>query len=97
MRAGIAYAVAGFVLWGLMPLYFRQISAVPALEVVLHRSVWALLFLVGVLAVLRRFAWLRDLRRQPRLIGLLFLNAWLLAGNWLLYVYAVQRDRKSVV
>jgi chloramphenicol-sensitive protein RarD len=90
MRAGIVYAVAGFVLWGLMPLYFRQVAAVPALEVVLHRSVWALLFLLGVLAALRRFAWLRGLTRQPRLIGLFFLNAWLLAGNWLLYVHAVQ-------
>jgi len=90
MQAGIVYAVAGFVLWGLMPLYFRQIAAVPALEVVLHRSVWALLFLVGVLAVLRRFGWLRQVAKQPRVVGIFFLNAWLLAGNWLLYVYAVQ-------
>ena len=90
MQAGIVYAVAGFVLWGLMPLYFRQIAAVPALEVVLHRSVWALLFLVGVLAVLRRFGWLRQAAKQPRVVGLFFLNAWLLAGNWLLYVHAVQ-------
>ena len=90
MNDGIAYAFAGFVLWGLMPLYFREVAAVPALEVVLHRCVWSLLFLLIVLAALRRFGWMRALARQPRLFGLFFVSALLLAGNWLVYVHAVQ-------
>ena len=90
MNAGIVYATLAFVMWGLFPLYLRHIAAVPALEVVLHRSVWSLCFLLGVLAVLRRFGWLRELPSQPRLLALFGLSALLLSCNWLLYVYAVQ-------
>ena len=89
MNAGIAYATLAFVMWGLFPLYFRQIAAVPPLEVVLHRSVWSLLFVDRLLAALRRFGWMRELAAQPRRLGLFALSALLLSGNWLLYVYAI--------
>lgn len=93
MNAGTAYAVMAFVMWGLFPLYFRQISAVPPLEVVLHRSVWSLLFVLALLLVLRRFGWLRDLLAQPRRLAPFMLSALLLSCNWLVYVYAVQTGR----
>lgn len=89
MNPGIAYATLAFVMWGLFPLYFRQIATVPPLEVVLHRSAWSLLFLLVVLALLRRFGWLRELASQPRRLGLFALSALLLSINWLVYVYAV--------
>ena len=90
MNPGIVYATLAFVMWGLFPLYFHRIAAVPALEVILHRSAWSMLFVLGLLAALGRFDWLRKLRSQPRQIGSFALSALLLSGNWLLYVYAVQ-------
>jgi chloramphenicol-sensitive protein RarD len=90
MNIGIVYASLAFVMWGLFPLYFRQIASVPPLEVVLHRSVWSLFFVLGVLAVLRRWGWMRELAAQPRRLGLFAISALLLSGNWLLYVFAVQ-------
>jgi chloramphenicol-sensitive protein RarD len=90
MNPGITYALLAFVMWGLFPLYFRQIASVPALEVVLHRSVWSLVFVLALLAGLRRFGWLRQLAAQPRRLGLFAISALLLSCNWLLYVYAVQ-------
>ena len=93
MNAGVTYASLAFVIWGLFPLYLMRIASVPALEIVLHRSVWSLVLLLGVLAVLRRFAWLGEVLREPRRIGWLALSALLLAANWLLYVYAIQGGR----
>ena len=90
MNPGIVYATLAFVMWGLFPLYFHRIAAVPALEVILHRSAWSMLFVLCLLAALGRFDWLRTLRSQPRQIGSFALSALLLSGNWLLYVYAVQ-------
>jgi chloramphenicol-sensitive protein RarD len=90
MNAGIVYAVLAFAAWGLFPLYFRQIAAVPPLEVVLHRSVWSLLFVLLLLAALRRFGWLRPLLQSPRQLVPFALSALLLSGNWLVYVFAVQ-------
>lgn len=89
MSSGILYGLSAYVLWGLFPLFFKQLQAATALEVVLHRMVWSLVFVLIVLAVLRRFAWLGDVRRSPALLGKFAVSALLLAANWLSYIWAV--------
>ena len=90
MNAGLANAFAAFICWGQFPLYFQFITHVPSLEVVLHRSVWSLLLVLGVLAWQRRWAWLGESLRQPRRLATFLLSALLLWVNWLVYVYAAQ-------
>lgn len=92
MHPGIVYAALAYVAWGLFPLYFKQVAHVPALEVVMHRTLWSMLFLLGVLAVLQRWAWLRALRHQPRVLLAFALSALLLSSNWLTYVWAVNNQ-----
>lgn len=86
---GLAAATAAFGIWGLLPLYMRALDAVPPVEVMLHRLVWACAFVLGLLALtgaLPRFA---ATLRQPRAVALLALSALLIAGNWWIYVWAV--------
>jgi chloramphenicol-sensitive protein RarD len=90
MNPGLIYAALAYFAWGLLPLFFKQLSSVSALEVVMHRIVWALVFLLCVLVFLRRGAWLRDVVRRPRVLAAFGLSALLLTANWLLYVWAVQ-------
>jgi chloramphenicol-sensitive protein RarD len=90
MNAGLANAFAAFICWGLFPLYFQFITHVPSLEVVLHRSVWALLLVVGILAWQRRWTWLGESLRRPKQLATFLLSALLLWVNWLVYVYAAQ-------
>ncbi len=90
MNPGVLYASLAYVVWGLMPIFFKQLASVDAFEVVVHRTLWALVFLVGVLTVLRRWAWLLDVGRQPRLLATFTLSAVLLSANWSVYVWAVQ-------
>lgn len=89
MNTGIVYAALAYLSWGLFPLYFRQVADVPALEVVLHRTLWSLVFVLALLAVRRQWAWMREALRQPRVLGAFALSALLLAANWLTYVWAV--------
>ncbi|MEN9631484.1 MAG: hypothetical protein RJA10_4712 [Pseudomonadota bacterium] len=56
MNPGLLYAALAFTTWGLYPLYLLQVASVPPLEVVLHRSAWSLLFLLGLLAALGRWS-----------------------------------------
>ena len=93
MPSGPLTAALAYILWGLFPLYIKQIAEVPALQIVLHRSFWSLVFMAGLLALLRRFAWLPPVLRQPRTLAVFALSSLLLAGNWLLYVWAVNADR----
>jgi chloramphenicol-sensitive protein RarD len=92
MNRGIAYAALAYLAWGLFPLYFKQIAQVPSLEVVMHRTLWCLVFMLGVLAFMKRWAWLRELRQSPKVLAAFMLSALLLSVNWLVYVWAVQTD-----
>ena len=51
MRTGVVSAALAFLCWGLFPLYFHALGAVPPLEIMVHRVLWSLLFLAIVLSV----------------------------------------------
>src|SRR3989344_5224633 len=87
MNTGILYAALAYIAWGLFPLYFKQVADVPSLEVVMHRTLWSLVFVFGVLMVRRQWSWMGTVLRQPNV-----LSAMLLSGNWLTYVWAVQNQ-----
>jgi chloramphenicol-sensitive protein RarD len=88
MRTGILSAASAFLCWGLFPLYFHAIGEVPPLQILAHRMLWSLLFLLIVLAVRRQWTWL-NLVRQPRVLGSFLASAVLLSVNWLIYIWAV--------
>ena len=88
MNKGIITAASAYILWGFLPLYFKFVHDVPALETTAHRVVWSVLLLVVILVVRRDFGAFRaSLNRRTLLIfgG----SAALLAVNWLIYVYGV--------
>jgi len=93
MRKGILYAAACYSAWGLFPLYFKALHAIPAVEILLHRMVWALVFLLLVLAWRKQWQWLPQLMRQPKLLAGFAASALLLAVNWFLYIWSINNDR----
>jgi chloramphenicol-sensitive protein RarD len=86
---GALAATSSFLFWGLVPVYWKQMQSVAAIELIMHRIVWSLLFLLGVLAWQKKFGDLRAAFGQKRLIGLNVLSSLLLAANWTVYVWAV--------
>jgi chloramphenicol-sensitive protein RarD len=88
MQTGILSAALAFLCWGLFPLYFHAIDEVPPLQILAHRMIWSLLFLLVVLTVRRQWGWLR-LARQPRVLGVFVGSACLLSINWLIYIWSV--------
>jgi chloramphenicol-sensitive protein RarD len=88
MRTGILSATLAFLAWGLFPLYFHALHDVPPLQILAHRMLWSLLFLVIVLALRRQWGWLA-IARQPRVLGSFVASACLLSVNWLIYIWAV--------
>lgn len=90
MNLGLVYAALAYTAWGLLPIFFKQLASVSAFEVVMHRTVWSLVFLLMVLAYRRHWTWLGAVLRSPRLLGAFTLSALLLAVNWCTYIWAVQ-------
>ena len=89
MPIGAVYAALAFAMWGIFPLYFRQIATVPSGEILLHRIVWSLAFVVIVLTLRRQWGWLGPVLRQPRVLLAFTASAVLLSANWLTYIWAV--------
>lgn len=89
MRKGIFLAGSAYIVWGLFPLYFKALQSVPSLEILIHRMLWSLLFLAGVLAWRQQWVWLSAVRRQPKVIAGFTFSALLLSSNWFIYIWAV--------
>ncbi|OIQ84770.1 EamA-like transporter family protein [mine drainage metagenome] len=89
MNPGVVYALGAYTLWGLFPLYFKLLHAVPAMQILAHRMVWSLLLVLGILIVLRRWSWMKLLREQPAVLARFAGSALLLATNWFTYIWSV--------
>ena len=88
-RSGFAFGFGAYLLWGVLPVYFKAIDTVGALEIVAHRILWSIPLLFLLIAIGRSWAAYRAALAQPRTLALLTLTAVLIGANWLLYVYAV--------
>lgn len=86
---GFLYALAAYLLWGVIPLYIKLVDTIPPLEVVAHRVVWSLPIAGAVLAFRGRLGDVGALLRQPRKIGMAIIPAAFVSVNWLTYVYAI--------
>jgi chloramphenicol-sensitive protein RarD len=89
-RLGLVAGIGAYFLWGLFPLFWPLLEPAAPVEILAHRIVWSLVFLVVVLAVGGGFAWVRELDR--RRIGLLAIAAVLITINWGVFIYAVNSD-----
>lgn len=88
-RTGWWVAVASFVMWGLMPLYWHLLKSVPSLQIISHRIVWSTLLVVLWLLWKYGRGWLRETLAQPRAAWMLALSGIFIAVNWSLYIWAV--------
>jgi len=88
-RVGFALGLAAYALWGVLPLYFKALRGIAAVDIVAHRVLWSLPFLAILITIARGWPSVRAVVAQPRTLGVLTLTALLIGGNWLLYVYAV--------
>lgn len=89
MRRGITQAAGAYLVWGLLPIYWKLLQAVPTPQLLGHRIVWSFAALVAYLMITRRWEVFRSAVAQPRVLRVYLAAAVLIGGNWLVYVWAV--------
>ena len=89
-RRGWWAGIVAFGLWGVLPIYWKQIGWLGPETVVALRAVCCVPLLLAVLAVRRRLPAVATALRQPRTLARHALTAVLLGANWLAYVWATQ-------
>jgi len=87
---GVLAALAAYLLWGFLPLLFKQVEAAGSVLIVAERTVWSLVLLALILAFSGGFGEVKALLADRRRALGTLLSAVLLACNWLLYVWAVE-------
>lgn len=87
--AGFTLGLTAYALWGVLPVYFKALASIPAVDIVAHRVLWSLPFLAVLITATRAWGKVRTACSRPRTLGILLVTALLIGGNWLLYVYAV--------
>lgn len=92
IRLGLICGVAAYTLWGLFPLYLKQLAPATAAEIVAQRILWSVPFGAFILSL--RGQWRETLAavRSARIVALLAVAAVFIAGNWLVYVWAVANN-----
>jgi len=80
-------------MWGLLPIYWKQLEAVPSLQLVAHRVIWSFVLLAVILLVTKSWWQVKDIVRDRRSAGALAAAAVFLAINWGIYVYSVASNQ----
>lgn len=91
--SGIAYGVGAYVIWGLLPLYWRALDRASAFEILAHRAIWSLLICILFLTYQKQLRTTFALIKNARTFALLALTSLLLSINWGIYIWAVSVDR----
>ncbi|MBC6972856.1 EamA family transporter RarD [Bacillus sp. Xin] len=95
-KKGILYAAGAYMMWGVLPIYWKWVEEVPAEEILAHRIVWAFVFMLFILGISKRFGQfvgeLLSLFKRPKLFISLTIASILISGNWFVYIWAVNHN-----
>ena len=89
MNRGVLYALGAYLAWGLLPVFWKAVQEATPVEILSHRIVWSVLFLLLLLTVRRHWFWLHEARCNRRLLLIFGATSLLLSVNWLTYIWAV--------
>lgn len=94
---GILCALGAYLLWGLLPIYWKLLKQAAAMEILSHRVIWSLFFLLLLLIVTQKFSLFKQEAREMLTQGKkkwgVLAAAFLISLNWLIYIWAVNHDR----
>lgn len=91
-KVGILCAIAAYSMWGVAPLYFKQLMIIPAAEILMHRVIWSVLLLALLIAGLKQWDKVTAALRNRKVMQILFVAGLLLGANWLLFIWAINNN-----
>lgn len=86
---GLVYALSAYVFWGLVPIFWKQISFVDSIEIVFHRMLWSCVLVVLFIVVKGQWKAFSAHLTDKKLLGRLLIASLLISVNWGIYIWAV--------
>ena len=93
-RLGQLYAVLAFLFWGaIAPIYFKEVSSVEPLEVLIHRIIWSFIILIPLLFITKQIDVYKTLIKDFTKLKYLAISTFFISINWLVFIWAVTNDK----
>ncbi|PKM75816.1 MAG: EamA family transporter RarD [Firmicutes bacterium HGW-Firmicutes-15] len=93
---GIGFAAGAYLLWGILPVYWKLLQNVSSIEVLAHRVIWSFIFLLIILIITRKLqpflSEVREITRLPRKMLGIIITTIMINLNWFLYIWAVNQN-----
>lgn len=93
MKQGIIYAIAAYLAWGLLPLYWKLFQTMGAWEILAHRIVWSVIFVGIIIQVTKRWRSMWGAITGFKMFGALAICSLLISANWLIFIWAVNNNQ----
>ena len=91
-RNGMLQALGSYVIWGLLPIYWKLIHSVSALEILSHRIIWSCMTLAVIILGKKEWRKFIEIVWQARVLKVMSVTTLLLGANWLIYIWAVNNN-----
>lgn len=89
---GVIYALAAYLIWGFVPLYFKYLEFIPVYEMISHRVIWSVLFIALILTVSKGWPRFFKLLKSPKTLAGLAVSSLLISTNWLVFIWAINNE-----
>ncbi|CAG8999361.1 MAG: Protein RarD [Candidatus Celerinatantimonas neptuna] len=91
-RQGVIYALAAYIIWGIAPIYFKMLRAIPAPEILAHRIIWSCVLILFLVWLSQSWSEVYSAIHRKKQLLVLMITAVLIGGNWLTFIWAINSD-----
>ncbi|KEO85274.1 EamA family transporter RarD [Tumebacillus flagellatus] len=92
MRIGYICAALSYIIWGLLPIYWKTFTEVGAWEILSHRIIWSVVFVLLLVTVMKKWKQLRESFPTWKSRLSITISALLISVNWVIYIWAVNNN-----
>lgn len=92
MNRGYLYAALSYIMWGLLPIYWKIFNQVGAWEILTHRIIWSVVFVLILVGIQRKWKKIKEAIPDAKSFLVLTLSSLLISLNWVTYIWAVNSN-----
>ena len=96
-KEGIIYGAVSYMLWGIVPIYWKQLEHIGSIEILMHRVLWSCVFMIVLLSVTKKlpalFAYIKDISKNYKKLFALIAAAVFVSVNWGIFIWAVNNGK----
>ncbi|WP_445326995.1 EamA family transporter RarD [Sporosarcina sp. FSL K6-1508] len=95
-KSGVLWAIGSYLIWGIMPVYWKSLEHVASAEILTSRIVWAFILTLAVVLLMKNGQHLKEdiktLWGSQKDFWALFAASALVSTNWFVYIWAVNHN-----